>query len=144
MATPLKAPLVALALLLVASADVSVQAREEEPRNCEESSSTGGCALFGVSIVELLANPAQYDEKRVRLLGYIHFEFEGNGIYLHQEDAQHHLYKNGFWVSLGKNVSAPGCQDAYVLIEGTFSMRNTGHMGLWSGAVTEITRCIKW
>jgi hypothetical protein len=77
-------------------------------------------------------------------MGYIHFDYESNGIYLHQEDMQHHLYKNGLWVSLKRGASETGCQDAYALIEGTFNMTYTGHLGLWSGAVTEITRCTKW
>jgi hypothetical protein len=131
----------ALFLGLVGVAYVVAQDRKV-PANCAETS-LAGCALFGVSMVELLANPEKYDRKRVRVLGYIHFEFEGNAVYLHKEDEANRLYPNGLWVSLADGVSSPDCQDAYVLIEGTFQASDRGHLGLWSGAVTETTRCMR-
>jgi hypothetical protein len=111
---------------------------------CEEVSLAGGCALYGVSMVELLADSEKYDGKRVRVVGYIHFEFEGNAIYLHKEDEANHLYLNGLWVSLEDGISSANCQDTYALIEGTFEANKHGHMGLWSGMVSQVTRCVKW
>jgi len=52
------------------------------------------------------------------------------------------LYANGLWVNLAQNVSRADCQDRYVLVEGTFRARDRGHLGLWSGAIGEITRCM--
>ncbi len=97
------------------------------------------------SIVQLLARPEVFDGKRVRVFGYIHIEFEGQGIYLHQEDKAHALYRNGLWVEFARDSTfKTPCQDRYVLVEGTFRARHHGHMGLWGGAITEITRCIPW
>lgn len=112
--------------------------------NCEEISLADGCALYGVSMIELLADSKKYDGKRVRVVGYIHFEFEANGIYLHKEDEANHLYLNGLWVSLADGISSANCQDTYALIEGTFEANKHGHMGLWNGMVSQVTRCIKW
>jgi hypothetical protein len=98
--------------------------------------------LYTASIIDLIANPDLFDGKRIRTFGYIHFEFEGNGIYLHQEDYARSLYANGLWVNLAQNVSRVDCQDRYVLVEGTFRARDRGHLGLWSGAIGEITRCM--
>jgi hypothetical protein len=101
--------------------------------------------VYDASIIQLLARPEVYDGKRVRLKGYIHFEFEGNGIYLHREDQQKALYNNGLWVQFRENIKVGAeCQDRYVLIEGTFVARNRGHMSLWSGSVEDITRCVSW
>jgi hypothetical protein len=114
------------------------------PPNCAVAS-PAGCALYSVSIVDLIANPGKYDGKKVQLMGYIHFEFEGNGIYLHKEDQQQMLGHNGLWVEWAEHaIRQPECQDTYALIEGTFSASNRGHMGLRSGAVTDMTRCMKW
>ena len=143
MRTLTKIVIAATLLALLGVAYVVAQERKLAA-NCQEVSLAGGCALFAVSMVELLANPEKYDHKRVRLMGYIHFEFEGNGIYLHKEDEANHLYANGLWVSLAADVSPEDCQDTYVLIEGLFEARDRGHMGLWSGAVSHITRCMKW
>jgi len=39
-----------------------------------------------VSLIQLIANPQAYDGKTVRITGFLHLEFEGNAIYLHNED----------------------------------------------------------
>ena len=93
-------------------------------------------------MVELLASPELFDGKRIRTFGYVHLEFEGDALYLHKEDYAHSLYRNGLWVDLTNTVSRTDCQDRYVLVEGTFTSSDHGHMGLWSGALKKITRCM--
>ena len=97
------------------------------------------CALYGVSVYELIAKPVEYHGKRVRVLGFAHFEFEGNGLYAHREDYEHQLTRNGLWLArpLGTPDSA---QDRYVLVEGTFNARMQGHFGMWSGSLLNVTR----
>jgi hypothetical protein len=134
-----------LVLYALIQATTYAQGSEPLPPNCSEQSPGGGCAMYDVSIVELIANPAKYDGKRVRLMGYIHFEFEGNGIYLHKDDHQFSLGYNGLWVEWAARATRSSeCQDTYALIEGTFRASHRGHMGLRSGAVTDMTRCMKW
>ena len=118
------------------------EAQQQFPVNCLQPAADGGCTLNDISIIQLLANPAKYDGKRVRVTGYVHFEFEGNGIYLHKEDYEHHMFKNGLWLS-SSGTSTKDCQDTYALIEGTYHAENTGHMGMWSGSIMEITTCLK-
>ena len=136
--------LISIVLLAWLSVAPSYAQQGNVPANCETASLDGGCQLFGVSIIQLLANPDEYDGKSVRLVGYIHFEFEGAGIYFHKEDLDQGIYRNGFWVSLAPGFSSDQCQDSYVLIEGVFDAKSTGHMGLWSGTVRSVERCIKW
>jgi hypothetical protein len=125
--------------LLISSG--SVDAQQELPCN----KVTGGqCPVWDVSMIKLLADPTKYDGKRVRVVGYIHFEFEGNAIYLHKDDELHLVFKNGLWVQMASGIPSEQCQDTYALIEGTFRAHNFGHMELWSGAITDVTRCQKW
>ena len=136
-------PLVVLAIL-----QVCLPIQRPQPAElpaCETADARGNCTLYKASIVQLLARPEVFDSKRVRVTGFIHFEFEGNGIYLHREDYEQRLYSNGLWVQLNERYKpVVPCQNRYVLIEGLFEGRNQGHMGLWSGAITDITRCINW
>lgn len=111
------------------------------PVNCDVPEHNGDCALYGLSMVQLLANPERYDGNHIRVVGYIHFESDGNAIYLHREDEEHHLFKNGLSVSLAQGVAFEGCQDAYVVVEGVYRARTTGRMTLWSGELTHVTRC---
>jgi hypothetical protein len=103
---------------------------------------------MSVSLVRLIATPEGFDGKRVRVFGYVRVEHEGTSIYLHREDYTHRLTKNGLW--LGMSDSAPeGSREAavnnrYALIEGRFSAKETGHMGLWSGSIKEVTRAEPW
>jgi len=52
-----------------------------------------------VSLIKLIATPEKYNGKRIQVIGYLHLEFEGNAIYLHKEDEEAGLSKNGFWVN---------------------------------------------
>jgi len=94
------------------------------------------------SMIALLANPQQYAGKRVQVAGFMHLEFEGDAIYLHQDDAAHSLYKNGLWVSFEDAVmpDAKRCNDHYVVLTGTFDAKDQGHMGLWSGSIVHVSR----
>lgn len=97
-----------------------------------------------VSLVALIANPDRYHGRRVRVNGYVVFEFEGNAIYLHHEDARHRFLKNALWLSLpAKNGGSPlGCKsESYVQIEGVFNGKELGHLGLFGGAIDSIVHC---
>ena len=76
-------------------------------------------------------------------------EFEGNAIYLTQEDYEHGLTSNGLWLSfsddfLQTHKDIQQFDKKYCLVEGIFSASHKGHLGLWSGAVENITRLQIW
>jgi len=101
---------------------------------------------LNVSLVRLIANPKDYDGKVVRVIGFMRLEFEGDGIYLHQDDYKHSIYKNGLWIDASEDMHKRKAEldQKYVLVEGTFNAKMTGHMGLWSGSIQKITRCQVW
>jgi hypothetical protein len=98
-----------------------------------------------VSMIQLIATPEKYQGKRVRMLAFLRLEFEGNALYLHKEDYQHAIYRNGLWIDLPKGVSTgKGLTNRYVIVEGLFDATRHGHMDLWSGAITDVTRLEPW
>src|SRR6266550_8819901 len=113
---------------------------------CEARDGSRRCILWGPSLLELIARPELYDGRRVRIIGFINFELEGNAIFLSSEDWKHAVLRNGLWVdppAAFKSDSGPTPKQPnrrYVIIEGTFNARNTGHMGLFSGAIERVTR----
>ena len=109
---------------------------------CDALAESGGCDIYGVSLIDLIARPADFHGKRVRITGYVHFEFEGNGVYLNRDDWAHSLYRNGLW--LEPPTATPAVNDEYALIEGEFDARIGGHMGLWSGMIHRVTRLEPW
>src|SRR5688572_9432758 len=81
-------------------------ARSEDAARCEVVELEGGpCVLWGPSIIELIARPEVYDGKRVQVIGFVNFEFEGNGLYVSKEDWEQSIYRNGVWID-----SPPGFQ----------------------------------
>jgi hypothetical protein len=99
-----------------------------------------------VSLITLIATPADFDGKQVRVKGFARVEFEGNAIYLHRDDYLHGITKNGLWLDLemSSSKSASSANKRYVLIEGVFSMKEQGHFGMWSGSIKHVTRIQPW
>jgi hypothetical protein len=98
--------------------------------------------LVDVSMVQLIANPREYDGKLVRIIGFVRLEFEGDAVYLHKEDYQHWILKNGLWLDVNDVVNERRgvLNSKYALIEGVFDAKDTGHMGLFSGKIHKIRR----
>jgi starvation-inducible outer membrane lipoprotein len=94
-----------------------------------------------VSLVQLLAAPAEFDGKTVLVTGFLRLEFEGNCLYLHKDDYEHLITKNGVWIVRNEiiNAKADTLNMHYVVIAGTFSAKNKGHMSLFSGSLGNIT-----
>ncbi len=114
------------------------------------NSSTGSSFendITGVSIIQLIANPEKFNGKYVRLIGFVRLEFEGDAIYLHKEDYERGLTKNGLWLEItgdccGDNTQ--GFDQKYCLVQGTFNAENRGHMDLFSGSIENIKRIKTW
>ncbi len=137
-----------LLIVTLLAAAGSIPTRAQTPTDslvlrCAALDADGRCSLYDSSVIQLIARPDLFDGKRVRVIGYIHLEFEGNGIYVRREDLVRRIHGNGLWVAFS-DAPPDGCQDRYVVIQGIFRARHHGHMGLWSGAITDITRCDPW
>ena len=100
-----------------------------------------------VSLISVIAMPEKYKERKIRVIGYLNLEFEGNGIYLHKDDYDYGIPKNGLWVEMSRDsIQLPQikkCIKNYVLIEGTFDL-SEGHMGAFSGTIKNVTRLEIW
>ena len=96
------------------------------------------------TLLQLLADPARYHDRRVVVLGYCRLEFEGLAIYLHKEDYTQGL-GNMVWLDLErKDITPVRKQISYCLVAGTYSAKNRGHKGMFSGAIEQITRYESW
>ncbi|MGN6495283.1 MAG: hypothetical protein ACTHLE_25075 [Agriterribacter sp.] len=100
------------------------------------------------SLIKLIANPEKYDGKRVQVIGYLHLEFEGNAIYLHQEDFKHGITENSFWVEFSSKLTTKRdlnkFNNRYVIVIGTFRANKKGHMGMFGGTLDNIVRLDLW
>jgi hypothetical protein len=100
-----------------------------------------------VSLIQLIANPKAYDGKTVRIIGFLHLEFEGSVIYLHNEDFVHGVSKNGLWIEIPSDMTKEqidAVNDHYVICTARFIAKMHGHMGMNSGEVANVTRLEVW
>ena len=99
-----------------------------------------------VSLVRLITAPEQYDGKAVLIVGFLRLEFEGNGLYLHEEDYEHGITKNAIWVVRNAKINeqADALNMHYVMLGGTFDASHNGHMRLFSGSLKNIRSATPW
>src|SRR5688572_1743850 len=79
---------------------------------------------INVSIVELIANPERFQHKRVVVVGFLALQFEHSALYLHKEDFDSGITKNGIWLSLAPEVfnASSNYSGSVVALDGTFEM----------------------
>ena len=146
----------ALVLVLVASCRPSLEPRTAvrgEPASalepaapCVGFGADGGCVLWNPSLRELIDERDAYHGRRVRVTGYVNFEFEGNGLYVSRDDWQHRRYANGVWINpprgfeSGSGPAPDSPNRRFVLVEATFRADRRGHFSLWSGSLQDVTR----
>lgn len=115
-----------------------------EPR-CADLDTRQGCKRYAVSLIQLIANPSQFDGKRVVVGGFLSLEFEGHALYLHQDDFRVGNTSNAVALELPENwftsTASIDCpNNRYVQLEGEFGMNN-GHFGLFAGSLKYVERC---
>jgi len=99
-----------------------------------------------VSITRLLANPKDFDNHHVQIIGFLHFEFEGDAIYPYKMDYQIGRQENSIWVDAGhlSKAEKDALTNHYVLLDGTFHADKHGHMGMFGGQLSDIDRLETW
>jgi hypothetical protein len=97
-----------------------------------------------LSVVQLLANPDKYQNQLVMVTGFCRIEFEGNAVYLHQDDYTYGNTKNGLWLSINPQKVGVKFEKGHCLVVGRFDAKNQGHMGLFSGSLNNISRLEPW
>jgi hypothetical protein len=116
-------------------------------RRCVASKFSDKCT-YEVSIIELISRPELFHGKQVRVIGYVRLEFEGNAIYLSKESHEAGIFKNALWLDppprspLAQKGASWGPR--YAIVEGRFDATDHGHLGLFSGAITDTTRLDPW
>jgi hypothetical protein len=96
-----------------------------------------------VSLVALLANPAQYDGKRVQASGYLTLEFEGTGLHLDKAAYDAGLRKNAVWVERPAWLSPQErarLTNRYATVFATFNASHNGMYHLYSGSLEDVRR----
>jgi hypothetical protein len=129
--------LLALPFLFVVGSPTSSQGQINRSSTSDEP--------INVGMVALLAAPERYEGKLVRTHGFLCIEFEGDALYLHEEDYRYGLTKDSFALRLteSQRKQFKSLSLKYVVIEGRV-YANGLERGDWGGAIGNITRLNVW
>lgn len=92
-----------------------------------------------VSFLQVIARSEAFDGKPIRVVGFLHLEFEGQALYLHREDYEHLLLPNSVWVDVPLQSEFTALNDQYVVVEGVFRAKPKGGRALRSGTLENIS-----
>jgi len=100
---------------------------------------------INVGMVTLLAGPQRYEGKVIRTIGFLDVEFEGNALYLHEEDYHHGILNNSVPLRLTESQEKQFKEFSlkYVLLEGRIDTKGP-EVPQWNGAIVDITRLEVW
>jgi hypothetical protein len=96
-----------------------------------------------VSLVSLLAAPERYDGRKVEVEGFVTLDFEDSSLHLDEAAYKAGLRRNAIWLDRPKWLKATATHRLnrrYGEVAGTFDASASGHMGLYSGALTHLRR----
>ncbi|HEY6129078.1 MAG TPA: hypothetical protein VIW23_12935 [Candidatus Acidoferrum sp.] len=100
---------------------------------------------ISASLIQLIANPEKYDGRQLEVIGFLRLEFEGDRIYLHEDDYKYNIGDNGIRIGLTKKQR----QDFenrnmhYVFLVGTFKAGKGGTSNA-NGSIVNITKIEIW
>jgi|GEM_PF-6648636 len=87
----------------------------------------------------LISHAADFDGKRVSVVGFYHREFEGSEVRsAEKSDSSENLWCDTISAFAPNGTSF--CQDCWVRLDGVFLRGPGGHFGLWPGELTRVTR----
>ena len=95
--------------------------------------------IVDVSIVQLIANPADWEGRIVRVRGFCHIAFESTGIFLHREDSEIMNLQNGIWLDVKPN-SYEMLSEKFAFVVGRFTNKYHGHLGAWAGTIRDVSK----
>ena len=113
---------------------------------CVSSSTDPSFNIADLSIIKLIATPKKYHGTKIRVIGYLHLEFEGHALYLDHQSEKYALSHNSIWIELPQKMEKDIAKynKRYVILEGRFDAMRGGHGGNHSGEILDITRLEVW
>ncbi len=103
---------------------------------CVQTDAMHQCALYGVSIYELITQPREWHGRRVRVIGYAHFHDEENQLFASAEDWRRNIAANA--VQIAPPASGrDSLTQKDLLVEATFDARS-------GGGLQQVTRMESW
>jgi hypothetical protein len=98
-----------------------------------------------VSLMQLIARPADFDGQRVQVIGYVTTEHETQALFVNPEDYKNGVLENSVEISMGHGREMPLQADDYAVVEGVFHAKSPTYSVRFGVAeIDSITRIEPW
>lgn len=100
-----------------------------------------------ISLIRVLANPQEFDGKRIAVVGFLGLHKDGNILYLHREDEEMGLYKNGLAVEFDYPLTSEDIARMnmhYVYLGGVYDTHYQGPGLGSSGTIKNAVNVVLW
>lgn len=98
-----------------------------------------------ISLIHLIQHPEKYHKQEIQVIGFAAVEFEHLALYVSTEAYQHAITKNAVWIEVDRtNEAHKRLHKKFALVQGRFDMEHQGHLRMYSGCITDITRFEAW
>lgn len=99
---------------------------------------------FFTSLIHVIAHPEWYNGRTISVIGFGSMAFEGQAVYVTEADYRHGVSKNGIWLDTKLSTDTRKLHENYIIVVGVFDNINQGHGGMYSGALSQVTRLQQW
>lgn len=99
--------------------------------------------IVSVSLISLIANPTKFDGKLVDVEGIGYFDSKNsiNAVFLTRDDKLAGNGQNGLFLFLSPTIgNIDRFNNKYVVVRGQFRSGTKGHLGAFSGSLTDVDR----
>ena len=93
--------------------------------------------IIDVEILDLISNPEKFDEKIVRIKGYLNLEFEGTALYATNRDYKKRYYSRSIFLNT-RSVPRIYNKKRYAEVVGRFTSKHKGHHGMFGGLLMDV------
>lgn len=97
-----------------------------------------------ISLIQLIQHPDKFHGHKVRIIGVACLQFECKAIFVSSEDLKKAVTKNAVWVDVDLTDANKRLSGKHVLLEGKFDKTNLGHLRMYSGSITNVSRLEEW
>jgi hypothetical protein len=95
-----------------------------------------------IPLAEVIARPRHFDGRRIAVTGFVRLQFEGDAVYVTEEDFKRGRIQNRVWLDVPENILArkEDFNWKVALIVGVYNAKHKGHMSAFSGSIEQIER----
>lgn len=97
-----------------------------------------------LSLITVVQTPEERDGKPIRVVGLCTFEFESKAMWVSREALDEAITKNAVWLDTPITDKLRAMNRKVMIVEGVFSAKRKGHLGLYSGSIEQISRVDQW